>query len=219
MKNNWNVLAIPFSATHTWLKNKHYAKRIPSIVHAYGVFVDGIMQGVITYGIPASPSLTMGVCGYEYKHQVVELNRLAMLEDHDKNLASYFVSKTLKMLPKPLIVVSYADTSMGHVGYIYQATNFLYTGLSAQRTEWREVGVNTHSRSVVRNHSLAERIEDERFTMVERPRKHRYIYITGTKQERKTILSALNYPIKEYPKGNSSRYENEADVPLQMSMI
>ena len=219
MKNNWNVLAIPFSATHTWLKNKHYAKRIPSIVHAYGVFVDGIMQGVITYGIPASPSLTMGVCGYEYKHQVVELNRLAMLEDHDKNLASYFVSKTLKMLPKPLIVVSYADTSMGHVGYIYQATNFLYTGLSAQRTEWREVGVNTHSRSVVRNHSQAERIEDERFTMVERPRKHRYIYITGTKQERKTIMGALNYPIKEYPKGNSSRYENEADVPLQMSMI
>ena len=199
MKNNWNVLAIPFSATHTWLKNKHYAKRIPSIVHAYGVFVDGIMQGVITYGIPASPSLTMGVCGYEYKHQVVELNRLAMLEDHDKNLASYFVSKTLKMLPKPLIV--------------------LYTGLSAQRTEWREVGVNTHSRSVVRNHSLAERIEDERFTMVERPRKHRYIYVTGTKQERKTIMGALNYPIKEYPKGNSSRYENEADVPLQMSMI
>ena len=219
MKNNWNVLAIPFSATHTWLKNKHYAKRIPSIVHAYGVFVDGIMQGGITYGIPASPSLTMGVCGYEYKHQVVELNRLAMLEDHDKNLASYFVSKTLKMLPKPLIVVSYADTSMGHVGYIYQATNFLYTGLSAQRTEWREVGVNTHSRSVVRNHSLAERIEDERFTMVERPRKHRYIYVTGTKQERKTIMGALNYPIKEYPKGNSSRYENKADVPLQMSMI
>lgn len=130
MKNNWNVLAIPFSATHTWLKNKHYAKRIPSIVHAYGVFVDGIMQGVITYGIPASPSLTMGVCGYEYKHQVVELNRLAMLEDHDKNLASYFVSKTLKMLPKPLIVVSYADTSMGHVGYIYQATNFLYRAIS-----------------------------------------------------------------------------------------
>ena len=32
-------------------------------------------------------------------------------------------------------------------------------------------------------------------------------------------MGALNYPIKEYPKGNSSRYENEADVPLQMSMI
>ena len=219
MKNNWNVLAIPFSATHTWLKNKHYAKRIPSIVHAYGVFVDGIMQGVITYGIPASPSLTMGVCGYEYKHQVVELNRLAMLEDHDKNLASYFVSKTLKMLPKPLIVVSYADTSMGHVGYIYQATNFLYTGLSAQRTEWREIGVNTHSRSVVRNHSLAERIEDERFTMVERPRKHRYIYYLGNKKQKKQFMENLKYEIQLYPKTENKYYETDFVPTTQMALI
>ena len=54
MNKKWEVFAIPFDTTHTWLLNKHYAKRIPSIVYAYGVFVDHVMQGVITYGIPAS---------------------------------------------------------------------------------------------------------------------------------------------------------------------
>ena len=220
MSNDWNVLAIPFSATHTWLLNKHYAKRIPSIVHAYGVFVDNVMQGIITYGIPASPSLTMGVCGEEHKDKVVELNRLSMLEGHDNNLASYFVAQTLKMLPKPLIVVSYADTSMGHVGYFYQATNFLYTGLSAKRTEWRELGLNTHSRTVVGHYSHEERVANpERFGQVDRPRKHRYIYITGTRKDKKILRDALKYKVQPYPKGNTSRYDNDSDVPLQMSML
>ena len=70
MNKKWEVFAIPFDTTHTWLLNKHYAKRIPSIVYAYGVFVDHVMQGVITYGIPASPSLTMGVCGIEHRDKV-----------------------------------------------------------------------------------------------------------------------------------------------------
>ena len=215
----WKVLAIPFDTTHTWLLNKHYAKRIPSIVYAYGVFVDHVMQGVITYGIPASPSLTVGICGEEHKDKVVELNRLSIIDGHDKNLASYFVAQTLKMLPKPLIVVSYADTSMKHVGYIYQATNFIYTGLSAKRTEWREVGVNSHSRSVVRHYSLEQRQEDDRFAMIDRPRKHRYVYITGSRKQKRELLDCLNYSIQPYPKGESEKYVNESDVPLQISML
>jgi hypothetical protein len=39
------------------------------------------------------------------------------------------------MLPKPTIVVSYADTAMGHIGYIYQASNFLFTGTTKERTD------------------------------------------------------------------------------------
>ena len=39
------------------------------------------------------------------------------------------VSKCLKLLPRPMIIVSYSDTRQGHNGYIYQATNWIYTGL------------------------------------------------------------------------------------------
>ena len=38
------------------------------------------------------------------------------------------------MLP-PLIIVSYADKGQNHNGYIYQATNFLYTGATKERTD------------------------------------------------------------------------------------
>ena len=214
------VVAIPRDATHDWLLHKHYAKRIPSLVYTYGVFEDGVMKGVCTYGIPASPSLTMGICGEEYKDIVVELNRLSLVENHSPNLASYFVAQTLRMLPSPLIVVSYADTSMEHIGYIYQATNFIYTGLSAKRTEWRELGLNTHSRTVVGHYTHEERVSNpDRFAQVERPQKHRYVYLLGSRKEKKELRNSLNYKELPYPKGDTQRYKNDRDIAQQITFL
>jgi hypothetical protein len=63
-----------------------------------------------------------GICGKEQESIVVELNRLCLL-DNDKNQASFLVANSMKLLPKPTIVISYADTGQGHVGYVYQACN------------------------------------------------------------------------------------------------
>lgn len=128
---------IPIEAkeAYPWLLLRHYAKRIPPITFAFGLFDDsGKMVGVVTYGTPSSAPLREGVCGPEWAPCVLELNRLCC--DGQKNSASRLVSASLRMLPQPSIVVSYADTSAGHVGYVYQAANFIYTGLSAKRTDW-----------------------------------------------------------------------------------
>ena len=118
------VLPIQNYETKTWLLNRHYAKRIPSISYAFGLYDDNNLVGVCTYGSPPSASLCTGVCGEEYKDRVLELNRL-ILDSPKPNSASYLVSQSLKLLPKPSIVVSYADTGPCHVAHIYQATNFL----------------------------------------------------------------------------------------------
>ena len=126
------VLPIKNEESYEWLLKKHYAKRIPQIMFAFGLYESDELLGVVTYGIPASPSLCMGICGKDYSAKVLELNRVCLL-NNDKNQASFLVANSIKLLPKPTIVVSYADTNKGHVGYVYQATNFIYTGLSAIR--------------------------------------------------------------------------------------
>lgn len=188
--------------TKPWLLNRHYAKRLPSISYAFGLFDDGILVGVCTYGSPPSPSLCVGVCGEEYRDKVVELNRLVV--DSDKpNSASMLVGKSLQMLPKPSIVVSYADTAQGHVGYIYQSTNFLYTGATAERTDMGgEEG--KHSR-----HSKDPSIR------VFRSSKHRYIIFTGSKKQKKILKNKLNYSIEPYPKGQSEKYDASGYVEKQ----
>ncbi len=133
MREKYDVRKIKSTATHDWLTTVHYAKRIPNITDAFGLFFDRELVGVITYGKPASPFLCIGVCGPEFAKYVYELNRVCLL-NNKKNEASFFVATTLRLLSRPRIIVSYADTAMEHVGKIYQACNFMYTGARKPRT-------------------------------------------------------------------------------------
>ena len=210
------VIQIKKSETYELLKKVHYAKRIPSISYAFGLYKGSHLVGVVTYGSPPSPPLAMGICGKQYKNNVIELNRLCLIENN-KNNASFLVGNSLKLLPNPKIVVSYADTSMNHTGYIYQATNFIYTGLSDKRTEWRIKNSNMHSKTICEQYSLEERKNNtEKFEVVDRPRKHRYIYFVGNKKQKKELLKNLKYSIKPYPKTESLNYKIENKVNTQM---
>lgn len=184
----------------------HYAHRWPSITYAFGLFDGGVLIGVVTYGTPPSSTLRSGVAGAENKGRVLELNRLC-LANNNKNEASFLISKSLKMLPRGKIVISFADTSQGHVGTVYQAANFTYHGLSAKRTDWAIKGrEHLHGQTIadefrgVKNRSKAMRDKyGDDFYLKQRPRKHRYIYITG-KKERKSLSGEIKYPIGNYPK-------------------
>ena len=201
------VLPINTFEVEPWLLEKHYAKRMCPISYAFGLYDDEQLVGVVTYGVPASPFLCMGVCGIDNKDKVLELNRLC-LNDGLKNGASFLVSKSLQMLPKPTIVVSYADTAMGHVGYIYQASNFLFTGTTKERTDMAgEDG--KHSR-----HNLGN--SENR---INRSAKHRYVFFVGNKYQKNSLLEQLNYPVMPYPKGDSQRYDSGTTVKTQQLLF
>jgi hypothetical protein len=38
------------------------------------------------------------------------------------------------------------------------------------------------------------------FTLTDRPRKHRYIYLYGSKKWKKEVIESLNYSLTNYPK-------------------
>ena len=212
---NYNVKSIKSFECNDWLLNKHYAKRIPSISFSFGLYdLTNILQGVCTIGKPPSPSLCDGVCGKENSRYVYELNRLCVNEGLPKNTLSIFVSKVLKLLPK-MILVSYADTSQNHNGYIYQATNWIYTGLSDKRTEWKEKNSNLHSKSVCDKYTTDFMKFNDNFEMIERSRKHRYIYFIGSKKDKKYFLKQLNYKIQDYPKGQNKRYDASYNPNVQ----
>jgi len=182
------IRAVSYEQTKPYILGIHYAKRMPNVMYAYGLFADDELIGVVTYGMPASPWLCKGVCGEEYKREVLELNRL-VLKNNMPNEASRLVSASLKQLPKPRIIVSYADTAQGHTGYIYQACNFLFTGTTKPRTDMAAKD-GKHSR----HH------KGDRNNRVQRSAKHRYVIFLGDKREKRAYREALNYPIQDYPK-------------------
>lgn len=189
------VRQITYQEAKPFILNIHYARRMPCVQYAYGLFENDVLIGVVTYGQPASPWLCKGLAGEKNRKNVIELNRLVFLPNKNgSNHASYLISKSLKMLPKGLFVVSYADYGgWGHVGYVYQATNFLYTGMTKRRTDIYS-GNGKHAR-----HHLGDNKQRQI-----RTEKYRYVYLTGKRKEQ---LKELKYPVLPYPKGDSRKYD------------
>lgn len=189
--------------TYEYLRDIHYAHRIPSISHAFGLFRNGDMVGAITYGTPASSTLCRGVCGDDWQPFVLELNRL-VLRDNQPNEASRLVAGSLRLLPAPRIIVSFADTAQDHHGIVYQATNFLYTGLSARFRDPRVRGLEHQHHATyahgLTNRQVIEKYGAENVYFVERSRKHRYVTFVGDRRQRKQMRAALRYDVLPYPK-------------------
>lgn len=203
-KKYWVIKEIPHKIALDIVVEKHYLHRKSPCSFSFGLFkkenLDEI-KGVIIYGTPPSAPLRMGICGKEEKNNVIELTRLWVADDVPRNGESFLVGNTLNKVNKE-IIVSFADTSQNHTGYIYQATNFYYTGLSAKRTNWVIEGVDKHSHTIADKYTSKELKEKygDKFKLVPRPRKHRYIYFNANKKRKKELLNKLKYPLKPYPK-------------------
>jgi len=209
-----SVVPIQRSDALPLIMAKHYAKRIPSISYAYGLMRDGLLIGVCTYGTPPSHTLLKGIAGESWAKHVLELNRLTC--DNDKNNASFLVGRSLRLLPKPSIVVSYADTGVGHIGYVYQACNFIYTGLSSAWNDPVVKGLEHQHHATFAHGKTNEQMRSEFGDLLsfrKRTRKHRYLFFCGDKRGKQRFLSDLRYELFPYPKGKTIRHETKsADV-------
>ena len=184
--DEYEVVEIDRSEWKMFILNRHYLKRIPPVSFAFGLrdISKNRIDGVCLFGIPASRSACVGVCGEDRAPDVLELNRIALNDGLQKNTGSWFVSKCLKLIPKKSIVVSWADTGVGHVGYIYQALNFIYTGCSKERTDQGSKGHSRHS--------------DVTMPRVVRSPKHRYVWFAD-----KRDVKLIKWEKLPYPKGDS----------------
>ena len=227
IKHKYSVRSIETYLTKDWLLHKHYLRRLPSISYSFGLFKDIKLIGVLTYGNAVPNQMKKSICGEKFMDDVYELNRLCVEDNHEKNIVSYFVSESFKLLPKPMIIVSYADIENGHNGYIYQATNFIYTGLSHTQKDWKLKGKeNLHSRTLMdefafekdRIKKLKEKYGDDLY-QVERKPKHRYVYFLGDKRQIKLYKQNALYNVHPYPKGDNKRYDASFKPTTQIELF
>lgn len=189
---------------------KHYSHRFPIFWRAYGLIEDDMLNGVCVFG---QPSPTINKCAFKDRDfRLYELSRL-VVQSKTKNASSFLVGNALRMIePKPCAIISYADTSQNHCGYIYQATNWLYTGaVVGHDSTYLVDGVPTHPMTLYdRGITDPKRWAKENNIPIVKPLpKHRYFYLVGSKTDKKNMLAKLAYPIvTPYPKLDPVRYDD-----------
>lgn len=209
--DGYQVHRISYDDAIPVIVKNHYLHRRGPASYCYGLFDEwGSLVGVITYGKPANASICKGICGPEESSHVYELTRLWVADITPKNAESYFIGQSLKLLPEEIdILVSYAEINAGHRGIVYQATNWLYTGLSDKHVQWSIDGQPTtkHDRHLFDKYGGVNGAKEhygDRLQKSERPRKHRYIMLRGNKTRRKELRNKLKYETQPYPKPSTN---------------
>jgi hypothetical protein len=157
---------------------KDYSKGFKS-GYNYGLFKGEECVGICIYtGFPV-PELAKGMLGLERNQQegLFELSRLVLHPDIQKeehNLASWFVSKTVRLLRKETnvrVILSYADADW-HSGTVYKACNFKYYGLTTPK---KDFWFKTPSGEFVKHVRGPTKGFDGEWR--ERSRKHRFVLV------------------------------------------
>ena len=227
IKETYKVKSIKKELCKEWLLYKHYLKRKTSFTYCFGLFKKSQLVGIITFGNAIPLTMKKSLFGEKYMGLVYELNRLCTNDNLHKNANSFFISQSFKLLPSPMIIVSYADKSIGHNGYVYQATNFMFTGESHTQLDWKLKGKeHLHSRTLMdefafeknRIEKLKEKYGDKLY-QVKREPKYRYVYVIGNKNQKKQIMNHKRFNILEYPKGKNIYYDASYKITTQTELF
>jgi hypothetical protein len=200
-----------FEAAKYAVLNWHYSKAMPAGKLAkFGIWENGNFVGAIIFGRGATPQL---VKPYGLKQtEACELVRIAMRK-HEAPV-SQALAECIKQLkktnPSLRLIISFADPAQGHIGGIYKATNWIYTGRSADANFFKtEVGDKIiHPRTIqARKNSIGKNGDIILpYTKINKPGKYRYLFPLD-KNMRKQILKLS----KPYPRGASIEGDTLSD--------
>ena len=214
--------------------NNHYSGIWTKVSYAIGLFyvsndehkffggVNEKLIGVACYGDPVGRHSGASISELLDRTEVLELTRLFVFDGYGSNIESWFVGQTFKWLkenaPHIKALVSYSDPKAGHLGTIYQATNWIYQGNKIRPNDswsfkWSEIDEWHHSRTSyvkygTNDPKIIQTMVASPFWIKKEPRKHRYVYILANGKERKQLLKNLKYPSLPYPKV-SEEFEEE----------
>lgn len=202
----------------TFISKFHYSKSCSNIVVAIGEMIGNDLVNCIVFNYCCGREMAKQVYKYGSNENTLELSRMVSIEPKPKNLESYCIAKACdwlkKNMPNIKIVISYADNSMGHHGYCYQASGFNYYGQSRATKEHFLDGKRIHERVLNSRYGtsasaeLKQRLGDRyEFKLNEKTKSRYYKIIAQSKVERKTLKKDIMVENQAFPKGDNERYD------------
>ena len=132
------VRVIPAKIANPFMIAHHYSGKVVSnsSLH-FGVFLDGNLHGVMSFGSSMDKSKIQGLVAGTGWNEFLELNRMAFDDYLPKFSESRAISMAIKLIKKhaPQVkwIISFADACSCGDGTIYRASNFVLTGIKPNK--------------------------------------------------------------------------------------
>ncbi|SED37828.1 hypothetical protein [Pseudomonas anguilliseptica] len=215
------IAVIPRAEAVSIIRANHYSRRIVSnsFIHL-GVWVDGVMRGVLQFGYALNPRAADKIVAGTEIGQYLELNRMWLDDIAPRNSESRALSYCFKYIkrvcPAVAWIQSFADERCGAWGVVYQAANFHYFG--HHWTSFYELdGETYHSQLLSRHKASGGRAQYLRENLgratIHRLRQFRYIYMVKQSWLKRCKVSPLPYPKPGQPLPDRRRHRRLVQVP------
>jgi len=203
LKVDWCSYQAAKYAVEHW----HYSRRMPAGRNVYiGVWESGEFIGAVLFGLGSGSSTNGKRYGLASSHEMAELTRVALREH--KAPVSQIVAQAIRLVKKQSpglrLLISMADPAQGHVGAIYQAMNWVYTGVTKPDVLYFSRGEWVHHRTATSRGS-AKGLPSKKL-----PPKHRYLYPLDRAMRRQIEPLRKPYPKRE-PCGQSVEGDTASD--------
>jgi len=195
---------IPLVVAKKIIVQNHYLHSLPGgTMLCFGVLLHGKLLGALALGAGSFSAHSL-VAGAK-RDDCISLTRLWLSDELPHNAESRVIGIVLRSLRRSTtlkFVVAYSDPTAGHIGYVYQASNWLYTGLSSAAPMYNfGDGIVRHSRSVGQiygSHSIRRfALSGVNVELVMPPAKHRYVIFLDPDWRSRLAVLVLPYPKKE----------------------
>ena len=134
MKFKYDIREISKDKALEMVQTYHYSRTLPHHnKHFVGFHLHNELVGVVTLGWGTRPLHTIqklfpNLTTSDY----YEIGRMCMTDKMPRNSESQMLSQLIKWikanLPQVKVLFTWADGMLGKVGYVYQASNFIYAG-------------------------------------------------------------------------------------------
>jgi hypothetical protein len=186
--------------------NWHYSKCLPvGKLFKVGVWENKKYIGCVIFGRGANKSLGEPYdCSQTESCELVRIALCSHITPVSKIMS--LAIKLLKKTTKMRLIVSFADTEQNHHGGIYQATNWIYDGLTNSADEYIYQGKRWHGRAFRKSHGSHLNFINKGLKIVKGARKHRYLMPLDDEMRAKIAPLAKPYPkrIKKQDSENPS---------------
>jgi len=202
----------------TFISKYHYSHTCSNIVVAIGEMIGNDLKNCIVFNYCCGREMASQVMVGGDNSNTLELSRMVSIEPKPKNLESYCIAKAVEWIkhnmPNIKIIISYADNSMGHKGYCYQASGFTYYGQSRPTKEHFLDKKRIHERvlnsrfGTSASEELKKLLGDRYEYKLNMETKSRYYKIIAqSKVEMKRIKKDILVESFPFPKGDNKRYD------------
>lgn len=139
----YDVAPITFKEAKRLIIEGHYTHSLTKGRHCFGMFRGNTLMGAAVFGQPSGRGVAQSFMEGGDERNTLELLRLYITDTTGKNAESWFLARTIRLLPQEVkIVVAYSSPGAGHYGACYQASNFLYLGRSRSGQPYHYVDRN-----------------------------------------------------------------------------